>query len=114
LRKCPLHRFWLRCRPHPNHPTCKITHVCQASKPDTTDLLYLFTSDAEGKILCEFDLDFDGVWDVKESPTRHMKYIFFEKDWLEVDEIKDRNSEKPTATKGDRRYEFSKSWKLAK
>jgi hypothetical protein len=79
---------------------------------DNSYLLYFFTTDADEKILCLFDLNMDGVWDVKESPTRKKRYIFLEKDWLEVDKIENRNSEKPTAVKGVQKYEFQQSWKL--
>ena len=87
--------------------------VLRKQTTNTTYLLMFLSTDEDGKIFSQFDLNLDGVWDVKESRTRNKQYISFEKDWLEVDEIKNRNSERPTATKGGKRYEFLKSWKLA-
>lgn len=73
--------------------------------------LYFFSQDSDGKVLGLFDLNVDGQWDVKKSPTRTAKnFIFLQGVWIEVDKIEGLLSKTPTAVKGGKQYEFNGSW----
>ncbi len=77
--------------------------------------LYLFSYDAEGKTFGLFDLNMDGTWDVKRTPTRSQRnFILFESQWLAVDRIDGLLSKTPTAKSGDRQFIFQGNWKLMK
>ena len=95
-----------------NHDLGGSVSIVRKQTKEESYLLFLFTSDEDGHILCLFDLNIDGIWDVKESSTLKKKYIFVENHWLEVDKIEGRNSDKPTAIKGSQHYQFKKTWKL--
>jgi hypothetical protein len=72
--------------------------------------LYLFTGNAEGF----FDLNVDGIWDVKKTPTQNQKnFILFKGEWLAVDKIDGLLSKAPTAKSGDKQYLFQGAWKSA-
>ena len=91
--------------------------ICVFQKGNETNsyVLYLFTSDAEGKVLGLFDLNMDGVWDVKRTPTREQKnFIFFDNLWVAVIKIDGLKSANPTAEAKGIHYEFRNSWKLIK
>jgi hypothetical protein len=76
--------------------------------------LDLFTYDKDGKVLMVFDLNMDGVWDVKRTPTRNEKnFILFQDHWLAVDRIDGLLSETPIAEKAGKRYVFNKAWTLS-
>lgn len=73
-------------------------------------ILYLFSEDKDGRVFGVFDLDCDGTWDVKRTPTKELKqFIFFEECWLAVDVIDDVRLRGPTATKDSQVFEFSES-----
>lgn len=73
-------------------------------------LLYLFSVSDEGRVFGVFDLNCDGVWDVKRTPTKEIKqFIYVEHDWLPVDSIDDLRLPHPTATKDGRVFTFNKS-----
>jgi hypothetical protein len=75
-------------------------------------VLYLFSEDRDGKVFGLFDLNFDGQWDVKKTPTwEKQNFIFVGSEWLEVDRIDGLQSTKPTAVRGAIRYEFQETWK---
>ena len=85
-------------------------------KKDGTNsyILHLFTEDVERKVVSFFDLNFDGTWDVKKTPTRSPKnFILFQGQWLVVDEIDGLLSRRPTAKQGDKKYVFLEMWKLS-
>jgi hypothetical protein len=69
--------------------------------------LYVFTEDTEGKIVGLFDLNMDGVWDVKRTPTQKQKdFIFFDNQWVAVARIDGLLSAKPVAEGPAGHYEF--------
>lgn len=73
-------------------------------------ILYLFSEDDGGRVFGIFDLDCDGTWDVKRTPTKDVKqFILYEDCWLAVDAIDDLRRRDPTATKDGQVFEFSKS-----
>ena len=87
------------------------------SKENETNsyVLYLFTMDADGKVLGLFDLNMDGVWDVKRTPTREQKnFILLDNHWVAVEKIEGIRSKKPIAEGNGVRYEFQNGWKLIK
>ncbi len=77
-------------------------------------LLYLFFEDEEGKVVGLFDLNFDGTWDVKKSPTRKKNFILVDGEWIEVARIDGILSTKPIAEGQGVRYEFRGNWKPIK
>ena len=86
-------------------------------RKETTNVSYmlmLFSSDENGKLFSQFDLNIDGVWDVRHMATSDETYIFFEKEWLKVDQISDRNGERPIALRRGTRFEFKKSWQVVR
>lgn len=73
--------------------------------------LFLFSEDGEGRVFGLFDLNMDGEWDVKKTPTGDKKnFIRLAGEWFEVDEIEGLSSETPTAVKGGKHYEFRGKW----
>lgn len=73
-------------------------------------LLSLFSEDEGGKTFAMFDLNIDGEWDVKKTPTRERKnFIHFGGEWHEVDRIEGLNLDKPTAVSGETRFVFQKN-----
>lgn len=77
--------------------------------------LYLFSEDTEGKVFGLFDLNMDGVWDVKRTPTRNQKnFILFDSQWVAVSRIDGLLSVKPIAEGQGVHYEFHGVWKLVK
>ena len=87
--------------------------LVQKGKQTNSYTLYLFSEDAEGKVFGLFDLNCDGTWDVKRTPTRTEKnFILFQGQWLAVDSINGLDSEIPTAEKAGKRYMFQGVWKL--
>ena len=92
-----------------------IVSVVRKEAETNSFALYLFSEDTEGKVLGLFDLNMDGVWDVKRTPTRDQKnFIFFENQWVAVSRIDGLLSAKPTAEGQGFRYEFHGVWKLVK
>jgi hypothetical protein len=72
--------------------------------------LYLFHEDNEGKVVGLFDLNFDGVWDVKKCPTRKQNFIFVAGQWIQVARIDGLLSATPTAEAQGIRYQFRGQW----
>jgi len=73
--------------------------------------LYFFFEDADKKVVGMFDLNMDGQWDVKKSPTRKRNFIFLDNGWQETEAIDGLLSGKPTAKVGGVLYEFLGMWK---
>jgi hypothetical protein len=74
-------------------------------------VLYLFSEDQDGKVVGMFDLNLDGEWDVKKTPTRDQKnFIRIGAQWHEVDSIDGLTLQTPTAVKGASNYEFRGKW----
>ncbi|MCX8157816.1 MAG: hypothetical protein N3J91_15485, partial [Verrucomicrobiae bacterium] len=59
------------------------------------------------------DLDLDGQWDVKKSPTRKaVTFILLQGEWFEVDKIEGLLSKTPSALREGKQYKFDGSrWK---
>jgi len=73
--------------------------------------LYFFSEDNEGKVFGLFDLNMDGQWDVKKSPTRKGKnFILLRGEWFEVDKIEGLLSKMPTAVMSGKQYKYDGSW----
>jgi len=69
--------------------------------------IMLFFHDFEGKAVALFDLNIDGIWDIKKTPTRvPANFIWFRGDWLEVNEISGITSSKTKASSNIRQFEF--------
>src|SRR5690606_17196172 len=83
-------------------------------RKDTEDeayVLYFFSEDNERKVFGLFDLNLDGQWDVKKSPTRKAtNFIFLRGEWFEVDKIEGLLSKTPTALRNGKQYKFDGSW----
>ena len=77
-------------------------------------MLSFFSEDKGKKLFAIFDLDCDGQWDVKKTPTKEKKtFIWFGNEWLDVDKVDGLLSPEPTATKGEKEFEFHRGkWKL--
>jgi hypothetical protein len=87
-----------------------VVSMVQKEGETNSYILYLFTGNAEGF----FDLNVDGIWDVKKTPTQNQKiFIFFQGQWLAVDKIDGLLSKTPTAKSGDKKYAFQGVWQLA-
>ncbi len=70
-------------------------------------ILTLFTEDRERKVVALYDLDIDGQWDVKKTPTRDRKnFIRLDAQWLEVDKIDGLRSDHVTAVLKGTRFAF--------
>ena len=69
-------------------------------------VLSLFLEYGDKKALLLFDLNCDGQWDVKKTLPREKTFIFFGKEWFEVNNAEGLQSVKPTAAKGERQFEF--------
>jgi hypothetical protein len=85
-------------------------------RKDTEDeayALYFFSEDKERKVFGLFDLNLDGQWDVKKSPTRKaVNFIFLRGEWFEVDKIEGLLSKTPSALRDGKQYKFDGSrWK---
>jgi hypothetical protein len=77
--------------------------------------LCLFSYDAAGKVVFLVDLNMDGVWDVKRTPTSEQKnFIFLDNHWVAVARIDRLISSNPTAEGLGIRYEFHNGWKTVK
>jgi hypothetical protein len=86
--------------------------VVQKEGETNSYALYLFSYDAEGKTLGLFDLNMDGTWDVKRTPTRTQKnFILFQSQWFAVDRIDGLLSKTPTAKSGSTNFMFQGIWK---
>jgi hypothetical protein len=73
-------------------------------------VLYFFSEDSDGRVFGLFDLNVDGHWDVKRSPTRDDKqFILLRGQWLCVDIIDGLLDESPVAKTGGKVYGFTKS-----
>lgn len=92
------------------------TSVSLVRKSEERDefVLYLFTEDPDGKVVAFFDLNIDGVWDVKKTPTRKSKnFIKLEKQWVEVESIEGILL-RPVASQADSQFLFFEGeWKQA-
>jgi len=90
--------------------TGPVVSMVQKEGETNSYILYLFTGNAEGF----FDLNVDGIWDVKKTPTQNQKnFILFKGEWLAVDKIDGLLSKAPTAKSGDKQYLFQGAWKSA-
>ena len=78
-------------------------------------VLYFFNTDADGKLFTLHDLNMDGVWDVKSTPTREQKnYIFMDNHWVAVTKIGGLLSLNPKAEAPGVHYEFHDGWKVVR
>jgi hypothetical protein len=76
--------------------------------------LYLFSMDTDGKVFGLFDLNMDGQWDVRKTPTRKEKnFIWLRGEWFKVDKIDGLYSQVPTATSEGKQYQFKGTWALS-
>jgi hypothetical protein len=92
-----------------------VVSVVQKEGAPVTYALYLFYLDTEGKVTTLFDLNMDGVWDVKRTPTRKEKnFIFLYNNWVGVERIDGLLSAKPTTDVQGVPYEFNGAWKRVK
>ena len=74
--------------------------------------LYLFSFDKDGKVFALFDINLDGVWDVRQTPTKTPKYyINLEGTWVGVDHLEGLKSDVPAAAKDRTPYEFHGEWR---
>ncbi|HZZ72083.1 MAG TPA: hypothetical protein VFE24_07500 [Pirellulales bacterium] len=86
--------------------------VYQSQGKNQRPVASLFTENHEGQTLALYDLDMDGQWDVKKTPTMDVKCsIWIDTQWLEVDSIQDLMSSNVKAIKGNSEFEFHGSWK---
>jgi hypothetical protein len=69
-------------------------------------VLLLFLDQPDRPVVGLFDLNIDGVWDIKKRPPK--QFIRRGSEWLEVDKIDGITSEKTTAVKGKTRFVFEK------
>ena len=89
--------------------------VVQKEGETNSYALYLYSYNAAGKVFGLFDLNMDGVWDVKRTPTRQQKnFIFLDNHWVVVTRIDGLLSANPTAEGQGIHYEFQNSWKIVK
>ena len=77
-------------------------------------VLYLFSEDEEGKVIGLFDLNMDGIWDVRKRPTRKQNFISIDCKWIEVTKIDGLLTGTPKAEGHGVRYEFRGSWEVIK
>jgi hypothetical protein len=74
-------------------------------------VLMMFSQDSQGKVFALFDLDLDGQWDVKKTPTKPEKnFIWQNGNWKSVDMAIGITSKEPTATVGHEHYKFHHGW----
>ncbi len=75
-------------------------------------VLYLFTEDADGKAIAFFDLNLDGQWDVKRTPTlKDTVFIAIEGEWMSVIKVDGIQTSRPTASSQAVSYVFQNEWK---
>jgi len=68
---------------------------------------YLLALNDESNGVLFWDFDCNGQWDVKKTTKPKCGiFIFFDKDWLEVNMLTPLTSVRPTATKGENKFEF--------
>jgi hypothetical protein len=84
--------------------------VVRRSTPEPSYLLNLLVDQPPGKGTIFLDLNMDGEWDVKETPSTEppKHFIRVGTEWVQVDKVEGISSEKPTAARGKTRYSFEK------
>lgn len=93
-------------------PTGPVISLVRRDTERESYFLQLFTEDADGKVLSLFDLNLDGVWDVKKTTKEGQRnLIFLRNQWIEVDKIDRLHAAKPKATKGEEQFEFDEEWR---
>ncbi len=82
-----------------------VVSLNESGKP----ILHLFFMDSEGEVVSLFDLNFDGIWDVRKK-TKGKSYIFMEGEWMQVDRLGSLTVDAPEATLNKIHFRFAGNW----